>query len=161
MYIPLLLVAYENAYLPTPWMTNKYAFPCLSNGSIGEHRFLCVLMLWPWSLGWCFHAFIDRLSYHFQFLSEGTYGSFPTGYQFFQILIPQFLSGPALSCTLPAPLEFGLQVNFGWLPTTFARLLHFASNHLQHEREEIIFFVLVLCLGKWLWLHTSMENIYK
>lgn len=67
---------------------------------------------------------------HFQFLSEGTYGSFPTGYQLFQVLIPQFLSGPALSCTLPASLKFCLQVNFSWLPTTFARLLYFASNHL-------------------------------
>lgn len=67
---------------------------------------------------------------HFQFLSEGTYGSFPTGYQLFQILISQFLSGPAFSCTLPAPLKFCLQVNFGWLPTTFAGLLYFASNNL-------------------------------
>lgn len=67
---------------------------------------------------------------HFQFLSEGTNGSFPTGYQLFQILVPQFFPGPTLSCTLSAPLEFGLQVDFGWLSTAFARLLHFASNHL-------------------------------
>lgn len=107
------------------------------------------------------HAFIDRLSYHFQFLSKGTYGSFPTGYQLFQVLISQFLSGPAFSCTLPAPLKFCLQVNFGWLPPTFAGLLHFTSNHLQQEREDKIFFLLVLCRRRWLQLHISKGNIYK
>lgn len=67
---------------------------------------------------------------HFQFLSETTDGCLPTGHQLFQILISEFLSGPALSCTLPAPLKLSLQVNLGRLPPTFTRLLHFASNHL-------------------------------
>lgn len=165
MYIPLLPAVCENAYLPTYWLTNWpmniLSHVCqLDRWKLVPSRFNAHLFDWEAEDDF-FHAFIDRLSYHFQFLSEGTYGSFSTGYQFFQVLVSQFLSGPAFSCTLPAPLKFCLQVNFGWLSTTFAGLLHFPSNHLQQEREDKIFFLLVPCLQRWLWLPINKENIYK
>lgn len=67
---------------------------------------------------------------HFQFFPEGTYGSFSTGHQLLQILVSQLFSGSAFSRTLPTPLEFRFQVNFGWFPPSLPGLLYFASNHL-------------------------------
>lgn len=67
---------------------------------------------------------------HFQFLSEPADGRLPAGHQLLQILVAELLPGAALPGTLPAPLQLGLQVNFGGLPAALAWLLHFASDHL-------------------------------
>lgn len=101
----------------------------------------------------------ERL-YHFQFLSECTYSSFPTGHQLLQVLVSQLFPGPALSCTLPASLKFCFQVNFGWLPPSLTRLLHFASDHLRRERGNNVF-LLIFFTEKQPWLLIGKENVYE
>lgn len=161
MYIPLLLVVYENAYLPTSWTTNKYAFPCLSNGSIGENWFLPVLMLWLWNLRWFFSRIYWQTFLPFPVPLWGHIWLFPgwipilpntdTSVSFWPGIL---LHSAGSSQVLPSS-QF-------WLASGHvcqASLLCLQSPSAKETKNN--FFVLVLCLGKWLCLHTSMENIYK